>query len=208
MSTDRYDPLLTRILACLYLMKQDALSGKGSCHSFHAFRSSTLEWTEYNSWSYLALKNGSWDNMVEPPLAFPPATRRQLRETERKPGFPLLPLLRLLYEHVGNGRFGPCYGIVGGVGGFPFQNRRRYHIAAVSLEYRRWYSSIRLEDCQQMTIEAWEQARQAIWGSHLRNGKMTAHVLLCPFHLFCNRTDRSELPLRGHERRRLQPDSC
>ena len=160
MSTDRYDPLITRVLACLHLMKQDAVADKGYCHPLQAARSSALEWVEYNYRSYLALKNVSWENMAEPPLAFPPATRRQIRETERKLGFPLPPLLRLLYERVGNGGFGPCYGIVGGVGGFPFQNQRGRHVAAVSLEYRRWYSSIRLEDCQQMTIGTWEQARQ------------------------------------------------
>ncbi len=49
---------------------------------------------------------------------FPPATEKQLRDTERALGFPLPPMLRALYAHVANGGFGPAYGITGAIEGY------------------------------------------------------------------------------------------
>jgi hypothetical protein len=50
---------------------------------------------------------------------YPPATEEQLRATEEALGFPLPPALRALYAQVANGGFGPGYGIIGAIGGFP-----------------------------------------------------------------------------------------
>ena len=57
-----------------------------------------------------------------PVLAFPSATEEQLQETEEWLGFPLPPLLRLLYTRVANGGFGPGYGITGVIGGCPLED--------------------------------------------------------------------------------------
>lgn len=71
-----------------------------------------------------------------PTFAFPPATDRQILQTEQQLGFSLPPLLRLLYTQVANGGIGPGYGIVGTIGGYggspgvdsTFGNiARRYH---------------------------------------------------------------------------------
>jgi hypothetical protein len=43
----------------------------------------------------------------------PALTTAQLKEAEAKLGFPLPPTLRLLYTRVGNGGFGPGYGLMG-----------------------------------------------------------------------------------------------
>lgn len=50
---------------------------------------------------------------------YPPATEKQLAETERLLGFALPDVLRALYAEVANGGFGPAYGIVGAAGGAP-----------------------------------------------------------------------------------------
>ena len=55
---------------------------------------------------------------------FPPATEDQIQETEQQLGFPLPPLLRLLYTEIANGGFGPGFGIAGTPGGFCITNPR------------------------------------------------------------------------------------
>lgn len=50
---------------------------------------------------------------------WPPATEAQLAATEARLHFPMPPLLRRLYAGVGNGGFGPGFGILGGIGGAP-----------------------------------------------------------------------------------------
>jgi SMI1/KNR4 family protein SUKH-1 len=52
-------------------------------------------------------------------LPWPPATEAQLDATEALLHFPLPPLLWRLYAEVGNGGFGPAYGIIGAIGGAP-----------------------------------------------------------------------------------------
>ncbi|WP_201390004.1 SMI1/KNR4 family protein [Ktedonobacter sp. SOSP1-85] len=59
------------------------------------------------------------DGEQEPIFAFLPATEQQVRETEQQLGFPLPPLLRLLYTQIANGGFGPGFGIIGGKDGYP-----------------------------------------------------------------------------------------
>ncbi len=51
-------------------------------------------------------------------FAYPPANEEQLQATEAALGFPLPPLLRLLYAGVANGGFGPGAGIQGALGGY------------------------------------------------------------------------------------------
>lgn len=50
--------------------------------------------------------------------ARPPATADQLRRSEEQLGFRLPLLLRRVYLEVGNGGFGPGYGLIGVEGGF------------------------------------------------------------------------------------------
>ena len=52
-------------------------------------------------------------------LPWLPATEAQLDATETRLHFPLPPLLWALYAEVGNGGFGPGYGIIGAIGGAP-----------------------------------------------------------------------------------------
>lgn len=51
-------------------------------------------------------------------FVFPPASEALLQETEARLGFPLPPLLRVLYANVANGGFGPGMGIYGVLEGF------------------------------------------------------------------------------------------
>jgi hypothetical protein len=50
---------------------------------------------------------------------YPPAAEDQLQTTEAQLGMPLPGVLRALYATVGNGGFGPAYGLVGAMGGAP-----------------------------------------------------------------------------------------
>lgn len=54
-------------------------------------------------------------------FARPPATAQQLAATEMELGFILPATLRTLYAELGNGGFGPGYGLRGVVGGLPVQ---------------------------------------------------------------------------------------
>jgi hypothetical protein len=58
------------------------------------------------------------DGQLHPRKPFPPVAAKELQKTERALGFQLPELLRALYLQVGNGGFGPEYGIVGTKGGF------------------------------------------------------------------------------------------
>lgn len=114
MNPKNYDALIARIRIHCQQTSLDVGGGSG--------------WTiinveDYSGWyvderkSFLALKRGS--ERKEPALAFLPATDQQIRETEQQLGFPLPLLLRLLYTEVGNGGFGPGYGIIGAIHGYP-----------------------------------------------------------------------------------------
>jgi hypothetical protein len=58
------------------------------------------------------------DGHLHPRKPIPPAATRDLQRAERVLGFKLPELLRAMYLMVGNGGFGPEYGIVGTKGGF------------------------------------------------------------------------------------------
>src|SRR6266496_3176847 len=53
------------------------------------------------------------------PELYPPVSADLLEESERRIGFLLPPFLRTLYLDVGNGGFGPGYGLWGLQGGYP-----------------------------------------------------------------------------------------
>jgi hypothetical protein len=55
---------------------------------------------------------------LHPRKPFPPVATKDLQVAERALGFKLPELLRAIYLQVGNGGFGPEYGIVGTKGGF------------------------------------------------------------------------------------------
>src|SRR5215471_5371863 len=75
-------------------------------------------------WYGADLRGPEWEREVaanDPRRAafpFPPATVEQLQETETLLGFTLPPFLRTAYTELGNGGFGPAYGLRGTVGGF------------------------------------------------------------------------------------------
>lgn len=56
------------------------------------------------------------DKLVKPKL-FPPASEMAIVQAERRLGFALPPLPRRIYGEVGNGGFGPSYGLIGVPGG-------------------------------------------------------------------------------------------
>ena len=91
---------------------------------------------------YIAIKPA-----YEGPLnSYPPATKEQLQQTEDLLGFSLPPLLLSLYMQIANGGFGPGYGIIGAIGGFPLMDGMGEDIAHGYLRYIERYTLIRLED--------------------------------------------------------------
>ncbi len=52
-------------------------------------------------------------------VPFPPATEAVVRETEAALGFQIPTFLKRVYLEIGNGGFGPGYGIIGLKGGYP-----------------------------------------------------------------------------------------
>jgi len=66
----------------------------------------------------IVIDNDPDDHPRKTSFAYPPATAEQLLATEHDLGFLLPPLLRILYERIANGGFGPGYGLIGGLDGF------------------------------------------------------------------------------------------
>lgn len=62
-------------------------------------------------------RDGELANDELPAPIAPPVSQRTVTATERQLGFPLPDLLRLIYRQIGNGGFGPSYGILGLIGG-------------------------------------------------------------------------------------------
>src|SRR5207244_4629643 len=60
---------------------------------------------------------GATDDAQNPGKVFRRATSRLIKSSDKKLGFRLPQLLRLLYTEVGNGGFGPFYGFLGLEGG-------------------------------------------------------------------------------------------
>ena len=106
--------------------------------------------------SFITLKKGT--HAWEPSLAFPPATEHRLRETEQELGFSLPPLLRLCYTQVANGGFGPGYGIIGVLGGFPHMDGLGEDIAQGYQQCLHASTPIRLEEYEMKTWAEWGEA--------------------------------------------------
>lgn len=98
--------------------------------------------------SCIALKRNTEQ---EPQFAFPPATEGQLWETEALLGFTLPPLLRLLYTSIGIGGFGPGYGIIGALNGFPLEDGNGKDIAHGYLSDIQGCTIIHLEDFEMLS---------------------------------------------------------
>ena len=112
-SPSNYDTLIIRIrVHC-----QQAVWNMGS-NSYEVIQGEDyIGWYVPTRKTFLVLKKQN--NGQESSLAFLPATEQQIKETEQQLGFPLPHLLRLLYTQIANGGFGPGYGIIGAVNGFP-----------------------------------------------------------------------------------------
>jgi SMI1 / KNR4 family (SUKH-1) len=117
MSQDNYDVLIARIRIHCQQVIQDA----GPPHSGWRWKGADYVGTYVRErHSFITLKKAVHDQELS--FGFPPATERELKETERQLGFLLPPLLRLLYTQIANGGFGPGYGITGAIGGYPFSD--------------------------------------------------------------------------------------
>jgi hypothetical protein len=81
-----------------------------------AFQHWCAEHHYYGAWGFRQ-GQGQDNPALSKGFAFAPATDEQLRETEGILAFPLPPLLRLLYQRLANGGFGPGAGLCGAVGG-------------------------------------------------------------------------------------------
>jgi hypothetical protein len=123
MSQNTYEELIARIRTHCQQTAQDARPGSGWVDRAKDY----ARWYIPEQKTCVVLKPEEYGQ--EPILAFPPATEQQIRETEQQLGFPLPPLLRLLYTQIANGGFGPGYGIIGVAGGvdYPYGSiARRY----------------------------------------------------------------------------------
>lgn len=116
-----------------------------------------------------------------PQSPFPPATEGQIRETEQQLGFPLPPLLRLLYTEIANGGFGPGLGIVGTPGGFRMTNPRFDDpdldiVQSYQQEVSEAHRLIRLEEYETVpcTLKVWYQLST---GSEWRERQTYRYVL-------------------------------
>lgn len=84
----------------------------------------------------------------------PPATEEQLRATENLLGFPLPPSLRVLYEQVANGGFGPGYdGLFCALGG---ENQQSWLLTDQYLLQRADKQPINLSACEHRTFKRGE----------------------------------------------------
>ncbi len=80
---------------------------------------------------------GSADNALTP--RFPPASARQLDDFEQRFGFRLPWFLAHVYQRVGNGGFGPGYGLIGLPGGFSHdEGKSIVELYESYQEYPRW----------------------------------------------------------------------
>lgn len=113
MSQDIYDDLVTRIRTHCQQALQEIRA-----NSDRPLKRKDFEiWSTRDRNTYLVLKLA--ESGQAPTLAFSKASDQQIRETEQQLGFPLPPLLCLLYTQIANGGFGPGFGIIGARSGYP-----------------------------------------------------------------------------------------
>jgi hypothetical protein len=114
---------------------------------------------DYNNWyipgreAFIALKKES--QAAEPIFAFSPATEQQLAKTEQQLGFLLPPLLRQLYLQIANGGFGPGYGLIGAIEGFPL-------IDGFGDDIVQGYQQI-IQSCTSVQLKEYEMISWAQW---------------------------------------------
>lgn len=98
-------------------------------------------------------------------LLWPPAPEAQLQTTEAQLGFFLPPLLRQLYAKVGNGGFGPGYGIVGVVGGAPHPDNWFQNIAEGYTQAAQYLDLSTIRSSKEQG--KWFEIDQGIWPRQL-----------------------------------------
>ncbi len=118
---------------------------------------------------------------------YPPATEDQLLAIEAALGFPLPPLLRVLYAQVANGGFGFGYRLRGAMGGFDGRGSgtivEQYLARSSSEEILPWAGEkIRLIDLADYD-EQWEEVTGACPDKVVR----TFRHLILPYHLWPER---------------------
>jgi len=107
MSQNTYEELIARIRTHCQQTAQDARPGSGWVDRAKDY----ARWYIPEQKTCVVLRPEEYGQ--EPILAFPTATEQPIRETEQQLGFPLPPLLRLLYTQIANGGFGPGTGLLG-----------------------------------------------------------------------------------------------
>ena len=106
-----FEALRARVLSGEYLDMRLGLPEPDSGAAVQALTDAEVWRTVYSRGTPeydTALASGSLEPL--PPLT--PATEDEIRECERLLGLPLPPLLRRCYLELGNGRFGPGYGLL------------------------------------------------------------------------------------------------
>jgi SMI1 / KNR4 family (SUKH-1) len=164
MSQGQYDALLASIRTHCQETAWDALC-------LEREQGWLMEQTDdYDGWyvperqSFITLKKTGCGQ--EPTFAFPPIPENQLIETEQKLGFSLPPLLRLLYTHIANGGFGPGYGIIGVIGGFPLMDGFGEDIAQGYQQAIQAGTLIQLEAYEMITWAQWVRASDPLPDDH------------------------------------------
>jgi hypothetical protein len=94
---------------------------------------------------------------------FPPATEEQLRDTEMALGFPLPPMLRVLYTHVANGGFGPALGITGARGGDSLGEDGRYETVDMCTDT---HPDVHYVDLGRFDNPQLVELRRGMWPAH------------------------------------------
>ena len=112
MNQETYEDLITRIRTHCQQIIQNVNSSSGWVRKTNDY----ARWYIPEQKTCVVLKPEEYGQ--KPALAFPPATEQQIKATEKQLGFPLPPLLRLLYTQIANGGFGPGYGITGATDGY------------------------------------------------------------------------------------------
>jgi hypothetical protein len=150
MSQNQYDALLERIRHHCQRVARVVVGKEKPQPS--TYEDNFDSYYSFEHCSFLALKA---DTASKPEFAFPPATEEQLHETEEALGFPLPPLLRLLYTRIANGGFGPGYGIIGAIDGFPLEDGMGDNIAHGYLSAIDGCTLVRLDESAMISRAQW-----------------------------------------------------
>lgn len=165
MSQDPYDDLMVHIHTHCQQTAQDARPDSGWARQAKDY----LRWYIPERKTCLVLKSAV--DGQEPTFAFPPATEQQIRETERQLDFPLPLQLHLLYTRIANGGFGPGFGIIGVMNGYPGIDHLPGHLA------RRYQWEIDFADAlRQLEKGGWTsltlEERKVLWEDGIRSQEL------------------------------------